>query len=193
VRRGRTGWDGDRLAHNPEVAGSNPAPATSFRSSRPFPSRERASCVPGTVVKGVVGAELRAAWRQDGGDGAARDETAWTWWTLPPAIAGCPARRSHRQPPVSSHPWWTRPNARSRSAVSSARRMSVLHPVTRSARTSQPFLELTDGVADRTEPVRLRLRPAHCAICLACLQPARITDLYCIGSRDKRRPHRPGR
>jgi uncharacterized membrane protein YraQ (UPF0718 family) len=30
------GCDGDRLAHNPEVAGSNPAPATSFRRSRPF-------------------------------------------------------------------------------------------------------------------------------------------------------------
>ena len=25
---GETGWDSDRLAHNPEVAGSNPAPAT---------------------------------------------------------------------------------------------------------------------------------------------------------------------
>jgi hypothetical protein len=34
--------DAGRLTHNPEVAGSNPAPATSFRRSRPFPSRERA-------------------------------------------------------------------------------------------------------------------------------------------------------
>ena len=22
-----------------------------------------------------------------------RDETAWTWWTLPPAVAGCPAQK----------------------------------------------------------------------------------------------------
>jgi hypothetical protein len=35
-----TGDVGDvrRMAHNPEVAGSNPAPATSFRRSRPFSS-----------------------------------------------------------------------------------------------------------------------------------------------------------
>jgi hypothetical protein len=36
------GGDVRRSAHNPEVAGSNPAPATNFRRSRPFPSRERA-------------------------------------------------------------------------------------------------------------------------------------------------------
>ncbi len=34
--------DDGRLTHNPEVAGSNPAPATNFRRSRPFPSQERA-------------------------------------------------------------------------------------------------------------------------------------------------------
>ena len=33
---------GPVASDNPEVAGSNPAPATSFRRSRPFPSRERA-------------------------------------------------------------------------------------------------------------------------------------------------------
>ena len=82
--------DGDRLTHNPEVAGSNPAPATSFRRSGPFPSRERAFCVPGAVVINVVATALRAAWRRDG---MARDETTWTWWTLPPAISGCLARR----------------------------------------------------------------------------------------------------
>ena len=27
------------------------------------------------------------------GDGARRDETAWTWWTLPPATSGRLARR----------------------------------------------------------------------------------------------------
>ena len=55
---GGTGWDGDRLAHNPEVEGSNPAPATSFRRSRPFPSRERAFCV-SDVVLSLGSAELR--------------------------------------------------------------------------------------------------------------------------------------
>ena len=98
----RTTWtsgtvvDDGRLTHNPEVAGSNPAPATSFRRSRPFPGRERAFCVSGTVVKRVAATALRAARQRDGGDGVTRDETAWTWWTLPPAIAGCLARRYHQ-------------------------------------------------------------------------------------------------
>ena len=95
-RRPETAETRRRMAHNPEVAGSNPAPATSFRRSGPFPVRERAFCVPGTVVKRVVGAGLRAARQRDGGDGVTRDETAWTWWTLPPAIAGRLAQRYHR-------------------------------------------------------------------------------------------------
>jgi hypothetical protein len=66
------------MAHNPEVAGSNPAPATSFRRSRPFPSEERAFCVPSAVVKRVAESGLRAARQRDGGDGVTRDETAWT-------------------------------------------------------------------------------------------------------------------
>ena len=59
--------DGDRLTHNPEVAGSNPAPATSFRRSRPFPSRERAlrfGCCSKTC--GTTGAWCSAKVRQDG-------------------------------------------------------------------------------------------------------------------------------
>ena len=114
---GGTGWDGDRLAHNPEVEGSNPAPATSFRRSRPFPSRERAFCVPSAVVKRVVATAPRGAWQRDGGDGVTRDETAWTWWTLPPAISGCPARRYPRCPPISSRSCRTSRNARSRGGV----------------------------------------------------------------------------
>jgi hypothetical protein len=65
----RPSVDGDRFTHNPEVAGSNPAPATSFRSSRPFPGGERAFCVPGAVARRVAAPGLRAAWRRDGGDG----------------------------------------------------------------------------------------------------------------------------
>jgi hypothetical protein len=111
----RTTWtagttmDDGRLTHNPEVAGSNPAPATNFRRSRPFPSEERAFCMPGAVVRNVVATGLYAAWQRDGGDGVTRDETAWTWWTLPPVIAGCFAQRYHRQPPTSSCPCWVQP------------------------------------------------------------------------------------
>jgi hypothetical protein len=58
VCRGHTGWratgdthcDSARLAHNPEVAGSNPAPATKLRG--PFSNRGRASCV--SFVNGFV-------------------------------------------------------------------------------------------------------------------------------------------
>jgi hypothetical protein len=39
-----------------------------------------------------------------------RDETACTWWTSPPAIAGCLAQRYHSRPPVSSCPRWTSQN-----------------------------------------------------------------------------------
>ena len=49
--------------------------------------------------KDVVGAGLRAAWQRDGGDGATRDETAWTCWTLPPAISGRVAQRSPKVHP----------------------------------------------------------------------------------------------
>jgi hypothetical protein len=54
VRRAGTGWDAGRLTHNPEVAGSNPAPATNFRSSGPFPAKERAFGVIGHVTKYVT-------------------------------------------------------------------------------------------------------------------------------------------
>jgi hypothetical protein len=96
----RVSVDRDRFTHNPEVAGSNPAPATNFRRSRPFPGRGEGLCVSDAVVSPVVKAGLRAAWRRDRGDGMARDETAWTWWTLPPATAGRLAQRYHRHPPT---------------------------------------------------------------------------------------------
>ena len=100
-----------RLAHNPEVAGSNPAPATSFRRPGPFPSGERAFCVSGTVAKRVAATGLRAARQRDGGDGVTRDETAWTWWTLPPAIAGCLAQKYRRRTGAQAGPARTRTQA----------------------------------------------------------------------------------
>ena len=131
LRRGETPWrmeqrtrwttwtlrpsvDGGRFTHNPEVAGSNPAPATSFRRSRPFPGGERAFCVSGTVVKRVAATALRAARQRDGGDGVTRDETAWTWWTLPPAISGCLAQRYSRRTGVRAGPTPVHAHARIR-------------------------------------------------------------------------------
>jgi hypothetical protein len=96
--------DAGRLTHNPEVAGSNPAPATSFRRSRPFPIRERAFCVPGAVAKRVAATVLHAALQGDRGDGVTRDETAWTWWTLPPATAGRLAQKYRRCTGVRAGP-----------------------------------------------------------------------------------------
>jgi hypothetical protein len=116
--RCRTPWTGGafvddgRLTHNPEVAGSNPAPATSFRRSRPFPIRERAFCASRTVVKVVVGAGLRAVWQCDAGDGVTRDEKSWTCWTPLSALAGCLAQRYRTCIPVSSHSCWTSRNMR---------------------------------------------------------------------------------
>src|SRR5436190_9092509 len=108
----RPSVDGDRFTHNPEVGGSNPPPATSFRRSGPFPSGERAFCVPGAVVRNVAATGLSAAWQRDGGDGATRDETAWTWWTPPPATAGCRAQRWVRRPCRLHHDHYLRVHPR---------------------------------------------------------------------------------
>src|SRR5580693_10025723 len=48
------GWSSSvaRWAHNPEVAGSNPAPATKFAGQRPLPIMEGAFCM--CRVHGIV-------------------------------------------------------------------------------------------------------------------------------------------
>ena len=51
-----TGWDGDRLAHNPEVAGTNPTPATKARGR--FSNREPTFCVPDANVAGQTPCSL---------------------------------------------------------------------------------------------------------------------------------------
>ena len=64
---GWTGWDGARLAHNPGVAGSNPAPATKARGH--FSNREGASCmwfVHGMLAVTLVGPEDPAPGPQAG-------------------------------------------------------------------------------------------------------------------------------
>jgi hypothetical protein len=47
------------------------------------------------------------------GDEVTRDETAWTWWTLPFGISGCLARRYRKCIPISSHSCWTSRNMQS--------------------------------------------------------------------------------
>jgi hypothetical protein len=47
------------MAHNPEVAGSNPAPATKFAGQGPLPIMEGAFCV--CRVHGIVHEALRRA------------------------------------------------------------------------------------------------------------------------------------
>ena len=56
---------------------------------------------------------LRAPRQRDEGDGVTRDKTAWTWWTLPPAISGRLAQRYRECIPVSCHSCWTSRNMRS--------------------------------------------------------------------------------
>jgi hypothetical protein len=168
-----TGWafvDAGRLTHNPEVAGSNPAPATSFRRSRPFPTRKRAFCVPGAVAKRVAATGFRAAWRRDGGDGATRDETAWTWWTLPPATAGRLAQRYHRHSQVSSCPRGLA-RTRSRSAVMLAAGCLLVHRLPGAEGASPLPPGLNNGVAARAVPMQLFIGLTHCATWLACVQP----------------------
>jgi len=95
--RYRTPWtrgtfvDDGRLTHNPEVAGSNPAPATNFRSSRPFPITERAFCVTGNVTKWGAGAVRRGLTGETGWHAARQRGTRWT---TSPAISGCFSRSS---------------------------------------------------------------------------------------------------
>ena len=135
--------------------------------------------MPGTVVKGVVGAGLRAAWRRDG---MTRDETTWAWWTLPPPISGCLARRYHRHPPLSSRPCWTSRNARSRSGLRRPAGCLLAASGHQGAR-GPALLQLINGVADRAVPMRRRTRPAHCAVWSACLQPARAAAVLYLQRR----------
>jgi hypothetical protein len=109
-----TSWafmDAGRLTHNPEVAGSNPAPATSFRRSRPFSYQEEGLWHFRRVAKHVAATRFRAPQQRDGGDGVLRDETAWTWWTLPPAISGCLAQKYRRRTGVRAGPARTHTHA----------------------------------------------------------------------------------
>jgi hypothetical protein len=69
-----------------------PPPLLISAGQGPFPIRKRAWHFR-RVAKYVAATRFRAPRQRDGGDGVLRDETAWTWWTLPPAISGCLAQR----------------------------------------------------------------------------------------------------
>ena len=58
-----------------------------------FPSRERGLLRAGHCSKTCSSARALRGLAATGETRWARDETAWTWWTLPPAIAGCPSQR----------------------------------------------------------------------------------------------------
>ena len=103
-------------------------------------------CVSGTVVKRVAATALRAARQRDGGDGVTRDETAWTWWTLPLGISGCLAQRYRKCIPVSSHSCRTSRNMRNPGLGRGRQRLSWHRlPGAR----DPPLLESDDGVAGR--------------------------------------------
>jgi hypothetical protein len=93
--------------------------------------------------------------RQPGRGGRCRPRSLGAW---PGGSAG-----THRSVPVRAG------LAGTRVAAAGLRRPAgclVGHPPTRNARTSTclPLLELINGVADRAVPMRLRIRPAHCAV-----------------------------
>jgi hypothetical protein len=88
-----------------------------------------------------------------------RDETAWTWWALPAAIAGRLAQRYHPHPPLSSCPSLTSRNAQP-SHVGPLGHVCLWCRATRSARTNS-LREWINGVADRVVPMRFRIRPLY--------------------------------
>ena len=129
--------------------------------------------MPGTVVKRVA-AGLRAARERDG---MTRDETAWTWWTLPPAISGCLARRYPRCPSISSCSCWTSRNARSRDGVRPGPPdVCSWHAATRSAMCSPCSSSTTPPRTPRRRCGRYVPRALRSVVGLPC-QPARVTDL----------------
>ena len=99
----RPSVDGDRFTHNPEVAASNPAPATNFRRSRPFSYQGEGLLRAGHCSKTCSRSSAPRGLAARRGRRVTRDETTWTRWTLPPVTSGrlaqrwvrCPCRLHH--------------------------------------------------------------------------------------------------
>jgi hypothetical protein len=85
----------------------------------------------------------------------ARDETTWTWWTLPPAIAGCVAQRYRECIPVSSHSFWTARNMRNIGLGQGRQRLVVASGC--QEREIRPCSSPMTASRDAAVPMRLRI------------------------------------
>ena len=175
--RGESAWMGAGLLITQRSRVQIPPPLLVSAGQGPFPAGRGPFACSGTVVKRVAATVLRAARQRDGGDGMARDETAWTWWTLPPAIAGCLAQRYRKCIPVSSHSvldYPERAEPRVRPGPPAACRGIRL------PRARDPaLLEFNDGAA---VPMRLRISSNAC----------RAAQWVCSGRRRVQPPERVG-
>jgi hypothetical protein len=108
----------------------------------------------------------------------ARDETAWTWWTLPAAIAGCMAQRYHVTDIGPFLSCWTSRNARTRSGVITSRR-TLLATSGYPECEDEPLPELIDGVAARAVHMRPRIRPMSIAECDRLVLASRACNRLC--------------
>ena len=126
-----TGWafvDAGRLTHNPEVGGSNPPPATNFRRSRRFPSRERAFGVAEHVTRarGLGGAPRPRQVRRAGTPpdsmkrggrsrvrslGASPRSSTGIYPSLMPSILNRQSKHTHRSARLRG-PWVREPGRR---------------------------------------------------------------------------------
>ena len=85
----------------------------------------------------------------------ARDETAWTWWTLPPAIAGRLAQRYRKCIPVSSRSCWTTRNMRNPGLGQGRKRLVVASGCRE--REIRPCSSPVTAPRDAAVPMRLRI------------------------------------
>jgi hypothetical protein len=108
----------------------------------------------------------------------ARDETAWTWWTLPPAIAGCIPRVTLWAASLSRS-CCASPNAGSHDEVTSGPPNTCSwNPGTRSAGPGLCSSSWTAASLTWRCRCRLRIRPADIAECDRLALAARACSLY---------------
>jgi hypothetical protein len=132
--------DAGRLTHNPEVAGSNPAPATNFRRSRLFSYQEEGLWRFRRVAKHVAATRFRAAWRRDGGDRGHEMRQRGRGGRCRLRSLGV-GPRGTRHPPVRSGElgggcveFWSRGSSSTTAAPSRAKRFAAARPMLELAR-----------------------------------------------------------
>jgi hypothetical protein len=84
-----------------------------------------------------------------------RDETAWTWWTFPPAISGRLAQRYRKCIPVSSHSSWTTRTMRNPGLGQGRQRLVVASGC--QEREIRPCSSPMTATRDAAVPMRLRI------------------------------------